>query len=405
MSTELTETPIAEYQPTAAALADLQTRFKDVVYAVTMTKGMTQAKEARRELRDLRVKLEATRKEIKEPALRRCQQIDSEARRISGELEALEGPIDAQIKAEERRKEDERLAREEAERQRVANIHACIAAFGDAAAQVVGKPSSVIRDAIERLREAELSPDVFQEFGEQAAAAKTQALEAMEGALERQIEHEAEQERIRRDREELDRLRREADERAERERVEREEREEREREERAEQLRQEHAEYERRQANYDIVQAIRDIALEFVGAPSSTIDAEINRLGTDEGLLAGLDADFREAGEQALVDTVAKLRNLLETAQRREAEAEELRQQRERQEQERKAEEARQQQERQRLADERARLEAEALANVTLHDAAQSALDWFNDNGYGQEQPARMLDAVLSRESAEAEAA
>jgi colicin import membrane protein len=119
----LTTTTIAEYSPTAAALSDLRTMYADVVYDVTTGKGMDQAKKARATLRDLRVSLEKTRVEIKAPALERCRQIDSEAKRITAELSALEDPIDEQIKSEEQRKERERAAREEAERQRIAENH------------------------------------------------------------------------------------------------------------------------------------------------------------------------------------------------------------------------------------------------------------------------------------------
>lgn len=116
----MTATTIAEYSPTAAALADLRTQYADVVYDVRSGKGMEQAKKARATLRDLRVSLEKTRVEIKAPALERCRQIDSEAKRITAELVALESPIDEQIKGEEQRKEREKAAAEEAERQRVA---------------------------------------------------------------------------------------------------------------------------------------------------------------------------------------------------------------------------------------------------------------------------------------------
>jgi colicin import membrane protein len=404
MNTEITETPIAEYQPTAVALADLNTKYKDAVFPVTTTKGMTQAKEARAELRGLRVKLEATRKEIKEPALRRCQQIDSEAKRITAELSSLEDPIDKQIKAEEQRKEDEKRAREEAERQRVAAIHAAIAAFGEEAGKMVGQPSNLIRTRIDRMRDAELSTDVFQEFAVQAAAAKAQSLEAMQGTLERQLEHEAEQERIAAERRELEQLRQEAAEREQREQQQRAQREAQERERLAGEQRQREAEAARDARNNAIVRAIRDGAFEFVGAPSNMIQDEITRLQADPDVMADVDGDFVQAAEQAIADAIGKLRQLLETAQRREAEADELRQQRECQEQERRAEEQRQETERVRLAEERRRLEAELLANVTLHDAAQTALTWLTDHGYGREQPARLLQAALRREHARAAA-
>lgn len=112
-------TTIAEYSKTDAALSDLATRYKDVIFQVTTKDGMEDAKKSRAEIRTYRVDLEKLRKEIKAPALLKCQQIDSEAKRITTELESLENPIDAQIKAEETRKEEEKNAAARAEQARV----------------------------------------------------------------------------------------------------------------------------------------------------------------------------------------------------------------------------------------------------------------------------------------------
>jgi hypothetical protein len=120
----VTESPIAEYRPTEAVLADLRQKYESVVYDVTDNKTMAMAKAARKELRDVRVALEAERVRIKAPSLQRSRDIDSEAKRITAELEALEEPIDAQIKAEEGRKQREKEAAEQAERDRVAAINA-----------------------------------------------------------------------------------------------------------------------------------------------------------------------------------------------------------------------------------------------------------------------------------------
>lgn len=103
-------TTIAEYSATEAALTELAKQYKGITFVVTEPKGMAEAKAARARLRDYRVSLEKTRVEIKAPALKISQEIDSEARRIREALEALENPIDAMIKEEENKKEIERLA-------------------------------------------------------------------------------------------------------------------------------------------------------------------------------------------------------------------------------------------------------------------------------------------------------
>lgn len=112
-------TSIAQYSKTEAALADFSSRYKDARYDVLTRDGMAAAIKARAELRSCRVALEKTRIEIKAPALRHTQAIDSEARRITAALVALEDPIDAQIKSEETRKENERLVVERAEQARL----------------------------------------------------------------------------------------------------------------------------------------------------------------------------------------------------------------------------------------------------------------------------------------------
>ena len=113
-------TSIQEYSATEAALAELAGRYKGVVYEVSTREGMKAAVAGRAEVRGLRIALEKVRVQIKAPALKRVQEVDSEARRITAALVALEDPIDAQIKREEERKELERTAAARAEAERLA---------------------------------------------------------------------------------------------------------------------------------------------------------------------------------------------------------------------------------------------------------------------------------------------
>lgn len=187
--------PIAEYSQTAAALADLRQRHAGVVYDVTVSKEMKLAKEARAELRGLRTSLEKTRVEIKAPALERCRLIDAEAKRITGELVALEEPIDVQIKAEEARAETARLEKLEAERLRVEAIQHKIQAIRDVPGSLVGKPSVIITGQLAKLREtvldeAELGADYIT-----ATDALTATISRVEQLLAAQQEADAEKKR------------------------------------------------------------------------------------------------------------------------------------------------------------------------------------------------------------------
>lgn len=110
---------IAEYSKTEAALAELRLKYQNATFDVTVASGMKDARVARATLRTLRTGLEAKRTEIKAPILKQGALIDSEAKRITRELLALEDPIDTQIRTEERRVEDLRLAAERAEAERL----------------------------------------------------------------------------------------------------------------------------------------------------------------------------------------------------------------------------------------------------------------------------------------------
>lgn len=113
-------TTIAEYNATAAAIAELRQKYEGVLFDVTTKEGLAAAIKGRAELRGYRVALEKIRVEIKAPALKRTQEIDSEARRIAAALSSLEDPIDDQIKADERRKAAEAAAKVKAEADRIA---------------------------------------------------------------------------------------------------------------------------------------------------------------------------------------------------------------------------------------------------------------------------------------------
>lgn len=202
-------TAIAEYSPTAAALADLRARFADVVFDVTTTKGDKEARAARMELVKLRTSLEAKRKELKAPALERSRLIDAEAKRIEAEILALETPIDEQIKAEEARRERERQAKAEAERRRVAAIQERIDEIKAFPVRAAGSKSSIVMEArIGDLVAIEID-ETFAEFRPAAEAAHAQALAAMRELLAAAQAHEEETRRLRAEREALERQRQE----------------------------------------------------------------------------------------------------------------------------------------------------------------------------------------------------
>lgn len=211
-------TKIAEYSKTDAALAELRKKFGAVVYDFARQGEMQRALKDRATVRGYRIDLEKMRKQLKEDVLVRGRLIDGEAHRIEGELRKIEDPIDGQIKNEERRKEEERLARERAEQERIADIQRRIAEIGELAANAVGLPSGDVAKVLDCARAVEISEETFGEFEASATAAKRKAVltldqlhagalaqeEAAERERLRRVEDEA---RLAREREELERQR------------------------------------------------------------------------------------------------------------------------------------------------------------------------------------------------------
>ncbi len=201
---------IVEYSKTQAVLGDLRQRYEGLVYEVTTAKGMIDARKARAEIREWRTGLEKERVRIKAPALERSRLIDSEAKRITTELLKLEGPIDEQIKAEEDRKEKERLAKEEAEKTRVETLRGRIMQISEIPYQERGRTSTEISIVLESTREIPVD-ETFQEFRPEAQIVKDGVLEELEKMLFETLAMEQEKARIIAEREELAKLRAEQD--------------------------------------------------------------------------------------------------------------------------------------------------------------------------------------------------
>lgn len=350
-TTEEACTTIAEYSPTARALAEMRTKYADAVFDVSTGKGMAVAKEARAELREHRVSLEKERVRIKAPALERCRQIDSEAKRITAELEALEQPIDQQIKRHEEQKAIEKAAKEQAERERIEAINARFAAIRALPLAAVGVGSEAITLQI---AEAEkIDPATFPEDLQAAAQYELRlAINGLRAALDRAMNAEAEQARVIAERAELERLR----------------------EEHAAMV----AEKERR-----------------VAAEREREAAEARRLeDAARAEREAVEAAAREAREQeqARIDAERAEARKREDAEREEA-AEKLRQD------QAAAAAERERLERDKAAAAKAEREA-AIANATLLTAANDAVELLRAEGYGDHIVTQKLASAIIREPA-----
>jgi len=195
---------VAEYNPTAAALAELMHRYKNVVFDVSTTKGDKEARAARLELVRLRGTLEAKRKELKAPALERSRLIDHEAKLINDAILRLEKPIDDQIRAADEKREADRQAKAEAERLRVQRHTNKIAEIR-AAATGHGRANSVILAlAIEQVALVTVGK-AYEEFEAAAQQAKDETLATLNQLLSDAIAREAEDARLRAESQRLER--------------------------------------------------------------------------------------------------------------------------------------------------------------------------------------------------------
>lgn len=205
METTTETTKIAEYSKTEAGLADLRQRFAGATYEVSTTAGMELARAGRAELKGLRVDVEKTRKLLKAPLLARGKEIDEYAERLTTEIAALEKPIDAQIKAEEDRREKAKVERERLERERLAAVTAAIEAIRRRPAELVLAPVEQIERDADRIRALDLAVTFDEVHRPAAAAAVTEALAALDGMIAARRAEEAERKRVAEERAELER--------------------------------------------------------------------------------------------------------------------------------------------------------------------------------------------------------
>lgn len=170
--------PVVQYDRTEARLAELRTRFEGATFDLTTTAGDKAARAARLELVKLRTGLEDQRKAHKAPAVEFGKLIDSEAKRLTAEIVALEEPIDAQIKADEQRRENERAERERIAAERRQKFEGQIATIRGYLEQVKGATSERITRAITFV-DAITIGDEWEEFATPAAEAQAETLAAM----------------------------------------------------------------------------------------------------------------------------------------------------------------------------------------------------------------------------------
>src|SRR5581483_4900297 len=159
----------------AAGVAEIERLYGGVIFDVSTTAGMADAKKAREAIRKPRYGLQNLLKEGKAPLNNLKRHMEDKTGTLIDRLAAVETPVDSQIKAEEQRKADEKRAKDEAEERRVAAIQGRIEELRGNAIEAVGKSSKEIAELIATVDGTAID-ETFAEFKSAAESAKSMTL-------------------------------------------------------------------------------------------------------------------------------------------------------------------------------------------------------------------------------------
>lgn len=171
-------TTILEYSKTEAALAILRDKFS-IVPDVSTKSGYKQCKEDAKEVGKYRIDLEKMRTEIKGPALKKCKEIDSEAKRITAELLSIETPLKEAYKAVDAEKKRIDELRIQSIVDRIEGINTFIEMGRDG-------NSEEIAEWIEQVSDIDCA-EGFDEMTKEALITKNKTLESLQNYMEQAI--------------------------------------------------------------------------------------------------------------------------------------------------------------------------------------------------------------------------
>jgi hypothetical protein len=163
---------------------------------ITNADGYKQCHAARMTYKRMRIEIEKTGKEARDEAISFGKAVIAEEKRLVGIISVEEERLDAIQTAYDDRKEEERKAKVEAERQRVAELQRRIAGFAAIPARFVGRPAEEIRVALQELQATEVD-ETFADLRPIAVETHRVAVQQLQGLLTEREAFEAEQERQR----------------------------------------------------------------------------------------------------------------------------------------------------------------------------------------------------------------
>jgi len=184
-----------------------------VTYDIQTKEGMNTAKQLRTSFKSIRTAAESTRKERKAPIIEIGKLLDARYKVLESEIAPHEDKYDGDIKAEEKRIEEEKARKEAEERARVEAIENRIANIRNVPVQNMARSSADIVDAISSWSNMVLNPADYDEYLEDAINAVNATLVELEKVRASAAKREADEAKAEADRLELARLREESEKR------------------------------------------------------------------------------------------------------------------------------------------------------------------------------------------------
>ena len=188
-----------QYSITDAAIAQMRGMYTGM--KITDHASYEAVRVAISDVRGRRTSVEKRRKELKARALDYGHRVDAEAKRITGLLEDIEGPLKAEKQIEDEKREAVKKESERKEQARIAGIKKMIEDI-KVRVPTVPKSSDELAEILFDLDTMEIGAE-FQEFAGEAEAARAESVEKINQAITTRMQWEREE---RERREELSRL-------------------------------------------------------------------------------------------------------------------------------------------------------------------------------------------------------
>lgn len=189
------------YQDNEKALTELAAKSVTIT-AITNEDGYKQVHSARMALKNTRIEIQKVGKTAREDATKFSKAVIEEENRLIALIQPEETRLQTLQDAEDNRVETERQAKVDAEIKRVADIQERIEELRGVVPAAAGSPAALILEHIGDIERIVVDA-TFDEFQQQALDAKDASLGRLRQLHAAAVAHEAEQEQIKRDREEL----------------------------------------------------------------------------------------------------------------------------------------------------------------------------------------------------------